>query len=355
MIGRGFVWSLVAVAVLLVPSPTLRAESLDPQERFNKALEAATAEEYDKAIAIGLEVLPEFAVKDRPRANKLLGYVYMKLDALPEAWHHLTRYLNSGNASDEVVLEWVREVETKLKETHVRVSLECNPSSTVLGLPASKEGLAVQSGYSPTSLALDWWFKPGIRKIQAMADGHEPKDVEIRPDTPIGSGSGTIHIVLKPVSMEVVETPARVPTKIIANSQPVVVPVIDVSRVQARRPTRALEWTLIASGLAMSAAGGAMYTAGYFENESLYKKHNDPQRYPDPARATAAYRNARKDKVEPMEISAYALFGVGGAALVSGIVTFVTRKPKSALRAEAPVVSPFIVPGGTGALMTIEF
>ena len=233
------------------------------------------------------------------------------------------------------------------------MSLECDPSSAILRLPPSREGLEVQHGYKATSLAMNWWFEPGVKRIRATADGHVSKDLEIRIESK--TGVETVSIVLDPVPTKTAATPTRAPTKFIVNTQPVVVPVVDVSRIRNPGPNRALEWTLIATGLAVGAAGGALYTAGYFENESLYKKYNDSKVYPDPDDAWAAYRNARKQKIEPMEISAYALFGVGGAALASGVITYFVRKPQNTRRATGPAISPMVVPGGTGATMTIEF
>ena len=69
-----------------------------------------------------------------------------------------------------------------------------------------------------------------------------------------------------------------------------------------------------------------------------------------------AYNKAYQDQVRPKEIASYVLYGVGGAAVVAGVVTWFVRKPgRKDTKSTVFSVSPLPLPGGTGALMTLEF
>ena len=57
-----------------------------------------------------------------------------------------------------------------------------------------------------------------------------------------------------------------------------------------------------------------------------------------------------------MEIASYVLYGVGGAAVVAGVVTWFVRKPGTTdSKTSAFTVAPLALPGGTGALMILDF
>ena len=77
--------------------------------------------------------------------------------------------------------------------------------------------------------------------------------------------------------------------------------------------------------------------------------------------ARAAYVDAREEEVRPKMIAAYVLYGVGGAALVAGIITWIARpdrsdtmKPTSDIQNRL-TVSPMMVPSGAGALVGFEW
>ena len=128
---------------LLLPGAAL-AQETGPQERFNQAVELVTGGEYGKAVRICLNVLEQLPDSEQPRVHKLLGYAYKKLDMLPESWHHLTSYLQSSGKEDTTAGGWLQEVETALKQTHVKVSFACSPEGLILDVPASNPGTANQ-------------------------------------------------------------------------------------------------------------------------------------------------------------------------------------------------------------------
>ena len=112
--------------------------------------------------------------------------------------------------------------------------------------------------------------------------------------------------------------------------------------------SRVLEWALIGSGLGLGAVGGIVQGAGYAKNESLHSKDLDSPDFP--------YEERYQDEVRPMEIASYVLYGVGGAAVVAGVVTWFVRKPGGGdAKSGVFTVSPLPLRGSTGALMTWEF
>jgi len=333
---------MLAGALTLGLPASANGQERDPQEQFNEAVELATAGEHVKALDVCLVVLQRLPESERPRVHKLLGYSYMKLVMLPEAWYYLTAYLESSGKEDTNAGEWLQQVEGQLRLTHVKVTLTCDLSSAELRIPASAPSRP--SATLPCPVA--WWFKPGKYRVEGFVPGQKPVTVDVdvreRGDTGVrevrlasaapartvegksGAGSGGPTVISKPATPE--------------------------------KPSRALEWTLMGSGLALGAAGAVFHGLAYSKNEDLHDFYRDAEYYPDPMEAKALYDADRGDEVRPKEIAAYVLYGVGGAAMLAGIITYAVRdgggteEGRSAL-----LVTPMGLPGGAGAMMIFEF
>ena len=107
----------------------------------------------------------------------------------------------------------------------------------------------------------------------------------------------------------------------------------------------------------MGVTGGVFHGIGYSINEDLHAKYLDTTEYQNKEGAKAAYDGARNEEVRPIEAAAYVFYGLGGVAVVAGIVTLAVRKPGGATGKDSGVtVSPMLMPGrGPGAMMTLEF
>jgi hypothetical protein len=327
---------------LLLPGATL-AQETGPQEQFNQAVELVTGGDYGKAVKVCLDVMEQLPESEQPRVHKLLGYAYMKLEMLPESWHHLTSYLQSSGKEDTTAGGWLQEVETALKQTHVKVSLTCTPSGTRLSLPSSQSSSLPVSQSCPTT----WWMKPGKHTVKATAPEHMPRSVEI--DVRERGDSGMRDIRLAAIDS------GRTPGGGKSGSGPTGTTI--VKPVEPKMHSRAVEWALIGSGLALGVTGGIFHGIGYSKNEDLHDKYLNTEDYPIEEEAQMLYDDAREEKVRPKEIAAYVLYGVGGAAVLAGIVTWAVRKPGGTdERASGLTISPMLLPGsGTGAVMTFEF
>ena len=350
-------WAMIA-GFWLLPVRIAIAQQPDPQGRFNQAVELATGGDYDKAVEACLDVLDQLPESERPRVHKLLGYAYMKLDMLPESWHHLTIYLESSGTEDTTAGGWLQEVEAALKQTHVKVSFSCRPEGLTLRFPASKPGVAGRSallrqGYEGSSTfriphsAFVWWLTPGKHTVNATAPGHKPRTVEV--DVRERGDSGMREIRL--AAVETTRTPNGGGTGSGTGGTTIVKPV------EPKKPSRGLEWALLGSGLALGVTGGIFHGIGYSKNDDLHDRYLNADDYPVADEAQQLYDDARDEQVRPKEIAAYVLYGVGGAAVLAGIVTWAVRQPGGTdERASELTISPMLLPGsGTGALMTFEF
>jgi hypothetical protein len=326
--------SVVAASLWLLSAGIAAAQQADPQAQFNRAVELATAGDYVRVVETCMDVIKKLPESERPRVHKLLGYSYKKLDVLPESWHHLTTYLESSGKEDTSAGGWLQEVETALKKTHVKVTLTCSPPDAVL----------VMSSSLPCPVV--WWFLPGKHQVVAKAPGYKPQTVDV--DVRERGDSGVREIRLAAV------TPEKLPEPVKASTDHSGTTIVS-KPVETRKSSRALEWALIGSGLALGATGGIFHGLGYSKNEALHDKYADTDAYPDGAAAKTFYDDAKAEEVRPKELAAYVLYGVGGAALVAGIITWAVRKPGGDQNSAAFSISPLAMPGGSGAMMTFGF
>jgi hypothetical protein len=338
MVFVGSVW-------LFANTPAL-AQPEDPQVRFNRAVDLATAGNYVEAVEICLAVLPKLPASKQSRVHKLLGYSYRKLDMLPEAWNHMAIYVKGTAKEDSAASQLLRGVEATLKRSYVMVKFSCHPDGLTLNLPSSKLSTASHYRYSVSNSTFSWWFIPGSYEVNAEAQGHEPGTVTI--DVKKEGDTGTREIRLVAIAAEkvpVVATGASNADGTMMVSTPVA----------SETPSRILEWTLIGSGVTLGLTGGMFNGLGYSKNEDLHSRYGDSSKYPDSDQAKALYDEAKAEEVRPMEIAAYAFYGIGGAAIVAGIVSWAVRDPEAKGGSTAFTISPFATPGGAAALMTFGF
>ena len=302
------------------------------EDRFNQAVELAKAGDYQEAVEICHEVIERLPASEHSRVHKLLGYSYKKLNVLPDAWYYLTQYLESSGKEDTAAGAWLQEVETSLKETHhVKVTFTCEPPGATISLPAS------------LTCPLTWWFVPGEHSVHAESPGYMPRTVDVDVRERGDSGAREIRLTaiaqLKPPGEG---SAGRNDSSATFVSNPF----------ESGKPARVLEWTLMGSGLALGVTGGIFHGLAWSKNEDLHKAALKLSG----SVAKSAYEEAYQDQVRPKEIACYVLYGVGGAAILAGVVTWFVREPGSrSTEFSVFSVSPLSLPGGTGALVTFEF
>lgn len=306
---------LVSSFFMFLTSVPARAQTETPSSGLNRAVDLAKSDQYQPAVELTLKVLPELPVVEQSRAHKLLGYAFRKLDMLPEAWYHLTRYMQLTGKDDAAVQEWLREVEELLKRDHVKVSLNTSPSGATTRINSGK----VATMTTTVSCPAVWWFLPGSYELVFAKQGYLDRTsaVEVRE---VGD-SGVRDIKLQAIS--------------------------------AKKFSRWPEWTLIGAGIAFGAAGGVIHFLGYTKNEELHDKYWDRDQYADPTVGKTLYDKAYDSDVAPLMTTSYILYGVGGAALLSGILTFALRHPQDSSGKASWLITPWSLPdGGAGATFT---
>jgi hypothetical protein len=313
----GFATLLIAVGLLLAP-PATGQEQRSAEQRFNQAVELAKQGNHAAAVANALEVLPALSVVDRSSAHKLLGYSFRKLSMLPSAWYHLARYLQTTPKEDAVVQNWLEEVELLLREKHVKITFNTTPDGAVVALPPGGDA----SQQSHVSCPAAWWFLPGTYRLEFSAPGFQRRTLEVAVKAFGDKGS-------REVQLDRLSGPSS-----------------------ASHFSRWPEWTLIGAGVATAAGGGVLHFMGHSTNESLHDRYFDVSDYPDRGQAKALYDSDYDDQVAPKMTAAYVLYGVGGAALVAGVVTWAIRGPKKAPLATWQV-TPWTLPDGGGAVFSM--
>jgi hypothetical protein len=326
----------------------LTAQEESPSQLLERAADLAREERFDEAIGIWLGVLDRLDEGDLATTEKKLGIAFQQTGRLPEAWHYLSLYLASPSGKgDETMAGWLHEVETGLKATHIKVTFSCHPDRLTLAIPASKSGAASSSAFRIPHSPFVWWFLPGKHSVEAFASGHKPRTVKI--DVRKTGDTGVREIRLVAIGPDKIPWEEKPGPDVRGTS-------LIVKPAEPREGSRALEWTLIGSGLALGVTGGIFHGLGYSKNEDLDSDYSDASKHPYGPDAKKAYDAAYDDEVRPKQVTAYVLYGVGGAALVAGIVTWAVRKPGGESDGAAPLtVAPLTLPGGGGAMMTLEW
>jgi len=356
-----------------------RAQEADPEKELARGAELASQEKFKEAVTVWLQVHKDLKGEARSKADKYLGVAFKRMGMLPESWYYLTLYLDASGKEDTMAGGLLEEVEATLKESFVKVSVACVPADAQLVLSTSAP--------SDIELALPcpvgWWFMPGKHRVHAQRPEYVSKDEVI--DVRERGDSGSREILLTAISDgtggaagggvagyggtaggagtgldgsgrtaggDGAGTSGDGPTTV---AQPL----------GTEGPSRTAEWTLIGSGAAMTVAGAIFYGLAYSKNENLHDKYLDSDDYPDPVEAKASYDDARGEQVEPKETASYILLGVGSAALVAGVVTWVindggtgsTRRDGGieTSRSSGFLVSPFATPDAAGALFSTQW
>ena len=196
-------------------------------------------------------------------------------------------------------------------------------SHPVTGLAVTRDGSEVPEAAWGTAIPVD----PGSHDIRAVASGYRSYTTSV---TASGDGKTTSVEVPELEQTPSTEAPATEPAPLVASPPPSTEP----TSTPPRRPSRALEWTLIGAGAAVGIGGGVLMAI------EANKAHE----------ATDANdRKAYDATATPWTIG---LGGViaGGVAAAVGVVLFTTRHGSEATTSGAIRVSPIVGKEGAGML-----
>lgn len=324
-----------------------------PDELFQQGVDLAIHKQYAEAIVIWLPLLRAADDGFATKIQKATALAYKKLKRFPEAWHYLTLYLRNSPKEDVKAGAWLEGVEKELMQVHQKVVFTCEPDGVVLSLqppPQPGSGQAA-SGLQPDySCPLTWWFVPGRHELYAHKEGFEPRLVQI--DVQARGDQGVHEIKLVAI------VPQPEPPADIEGGEPGESHSITgiTKPAEPKRESNALAWVLAGSGAAVAMTGGVLQLLADSRNETLHDKYMDKAVYQDGAVAKGLYDSDYEEEVQPKRIGAFVLYGVGGAAVVAGAVLLaVSDDPKGDGPESTVAVTPVPLPGGAGAMMSLEF
>ena len=151
--------AFVLAACLALP---IQAQEGNPAQKIEAGLDKAADGQFREAVALWLEALGDEELTDgqRTEVHLYLGLAYKNLKEYPEAWHHLSKFLNKKTEAD--ASRDLGEVTDALeKEGYEKVIINCDPpgSSIAFGKVAPVY-----------SCPLTWWVKPGKRTVRVSSE-----------------------------------------------------------------------------------------------------------------------------------------------------------------------------------------
>jgi len=289
---------------------------------LNRSVDLAQSDDYVSAARTALECLSSLPRVDQVKAHKVIGFAFRKLDELPAAWYHLSRHMELSGKDDAVVRDWLRELETLLRSTHVKVTLNCRPSGATVDIQASREEALVTTVECPAA----WWFVPGRHTLVFSKAGYADRKFSFEVKEVGDPG-------IRDISLATID-------------------IDDKTRSFSRWP----EWTLVASGIVVAATGAVLHTVSHLRNEDLHDKYWNRANFPNAVEARGMYNAAYDSDVAPLSTSGYVLYAVGGAAVLTGVVTWALRRPPSTGKTSAGWwLMPWHLPQGGGASLTLDW
>ncbi len=387
------------VICILLTATAAHADDRSVASQNKEAIRLSKQGELAPAIGIWLDLLTKTGTDYEFRwvFHKNIGRNYQKLGRLPVAWWHLTQAWElSGGGKSKKLLSWVGEVETAMGGDHAKVRIEGEVAGTAVRFPDDEHGYLYRT-------PLDWWFPLGEQLVRITAPNREAAarsfavTAETRTVTlslPLPEGMGVLvlrgdadaELLLDGVVLGVgdveVETTAgtHVVEARVRGVQRWIGEVEVISKETVTRDVRtpatpppplpprvaSWKWAFLAGGVAAVAAGGATW---WLASRNLDQERSAYQGWLDdtyglggavPASSEAAAEKEWNErvarKVTPMQISSYALWGVGGAAVAaSAVLIGLDLADDGDADADVQTVRPWALPGGGGLTTTFTF
>lgn len=281
----------VLLMTFLVLVPISLPAQTNPVAEVNRGVELVEAGKLAEAVDVWLGVFEQLEPKHQHAVHLYLGLAYKELGRLPEAWHHLTEYLRNNDTSDPETGKDLQEVEEALiAGGYVKTGIACLPDQSRVVFTSAQTAFRYPC-------PLTWWFKPGKHKVTVTAEKHATKTEELA--VLARGGQAVYTISLEPMPGTGKEVP---------------VPEVDVvAKEKAFDMELAWKWSLLGAGVVIAGTGGIINGIGYNREVKLYNKYlvaGDSQ----------TYNRKYDDEVVPRSKAAYVLYGIGGAAAVTGVV-----------------------------------
>jgi hypothetical protein len=333
-------------AYRLDPAPVLLGHMAKVYQKKGDALKAR--ELYEQWVAS--ETDPKRQEKAKARLQELLDSMFGKLTVSASPQGALIK-VDDKEVQSGVPLELPRgthKVEVTLRNhspetrtvqviagTNTELTIELKPLLGKIEVRGEPKGAVVSvNGTDARRLPLDKPFEvsPGLHVVEVTAEGFEKMQKTVQ----VGPGE-TVSVVanLKPLAPVAIQPPA--PSK--AEK-----PVVEKVQVEVQKPRRSpWPWVSLGVGVATTGVGIAMSILAHQERQKV----RDAEKEGDVALMTMSEAQSHVSKAETYDKVSYAMFGLGGVAIVTGVVLAVTLRPKEAKASkEVLIVGASFVPGG---------
>ena len=373
----------VLAAVLVLAAPTVRARPTTPSEWVSQAEEHVRKRRYEAAVDAYMQAY---------EASRNPGYLYnaaflclRKLNDPLRAWTLAVRF-REGSATEQDRQDaeaLIREAEARLAGTHGKVVVRRAQPGTTVWLDARTEDARV--------VYAEAWATKGAHRVLAEAKGFEPAEVPITVEAgatvEVALDLKPIHAVLKvqgpveggavlvdgkslgPLPFEHALPPGRHEVRVVAEGREPFEQVIDLAPGEklvlvaalAPRPVPATPepvktptlpararphgpdrtWAFVSFGGAgvLVVTGTVLYFLG--RKDILSAGDLNQLDYPDYAAFSDAF-DSRVNRGKPKIYAGFALWGLGAAALGTGVVLYLVADHGSgaALAPSGPDGSP---------------
>ena len=403
-IALGIILSALALATAVQAQEKRTPEQLTALSE--QAMAAAQGGDFAEAISIWEDILPEVVGEGRVGLHYNLALAYKRLKQLPEAWYHLTTYLETVGEKDVKAGKSLEKLEKQLMKTHRKVAITCDQQGAGLYFGLEADGIRYQC-------PVTWWFVPGKQFAYVVKDGYVAQsaqyDVRERGEKGVwavqlvplpkyghlvvkGEGKaiqvflngslegkvpfkrklkeGTYELMVgKPGKMPwkktvvvkadqtTVEEPPNAQPKVAGDQLPVTSDQLPVTSDQlpVEKRSKAGPVALLAGGLGVVVVGAILNGVGHSKEGDFYDEHYPDENTPRDE-AQAAYDAAFEDEIKGYRGSSIALYAIGGSAAAAGAIWLIVdaaKKPKD--KAKGIKVAPMMGPGTAGAVFGLEF
>jgi hypothetical protein len=289
-----------------------------------KAEKAVRARHYGEAIE-GFRRAWELSREPEYLYNIALIYLERIQDPL-NAWEYSEKYAFAARTDEErrEAADLVRKAEAALSRRHGKITIRTEPTSAEVFVDGvTTSGRTVRS---------EFWVAAGPHIVRATAPGFDPAESRVEVEA---GGSTDVSLVLtqRAVPPRIDETPLALaaPVQVKPDVEPPGVRVpAQVPPPDAQRPLgedHTAAWATIGCGLAAVATGTLLWGLGY--QDIVTANGMD----------SGAPRDTKIDDGRRKAIAGYVLWGVGGAAVVAGVIVYFTVGPSGGAA---------IVPSGPG-------
>ncbi len=393
----------VMLAVVFLGVGGAKAQDSKKASQLNKqAIAAYKTKAYLKAIDFWLQATDYADDEQLIKLHKNLGLAMQKLERPAEAWYHLTTYMKRSPETDGKVAKQVQELEKSLGTIHTRINVSTQPAGALAILPPGDRMHKLRTPFS-------WWLPPGeflvefqkegyvtVRKtLRVEYGGNDQFDVVLEQQKRTGvlklSGDADGSSVrlngktqgplpffadLKPGTyvVEVYYVDGRVwktrATVVAGKTTELGVELATIKlpgsgQKQVRKASNAWKWATLAGGAVVAGVGGVLHGVGISNNNTRYDEVRDKWLDQGLAQVTsvndAAYigyvtefNSVYDDDVKPFLTGAYVLYGIGGAAILTGAIALMI--PESSKGEGAAFrLQPAVGAGQAGLDLSITF